>query len=347
MASIKKEHYFYQARKGKIGGGPGILVVDGMFKFKFNQANKAKTIYKMYCVQQANPEFACKAKATVIKREDGTFFLYSCDDIHNHLVLRSEIIAEELKQRMAEIVRKDPAAPVGTAIQTVKVEAAEEYGDDEDTFDEIVDSLGSYHALELRMLRVRDGIIGSMPRSRDIFDPKYFLKRIYGDNHKIEVLDSNKLSDEWQEIIRKNNQNSQYHWDKLTEDMRAHEDPIEEADDVIDDMGEKEDTEDSMTVQENVEVEDGPEDPPPASKNLPKRILAFTSKKLLKLFSKCERGSVDGTFKSCCKMWKQQFVWMLKLNSHWIPVVWGWLPDKSEVSYKVGFFFLNFQYGIV
>ena len=38
-----------------------------------------------------------------------------------------------------------------------------------------------------------------------------------------------------------------------------------------------------------------------------------------------------------CRMWKQQFVWMLKYNTHWIPVVWGWLPDKSEVSYKVGY----------
>ena len=24
-----------------------------------------------------------------------------------------------------------------------------------------------------------------------------------------------------------------------------------------------------------------------------------------------------------------------KHNQHWIPVVWNWLPDKSEVSYKV------------
>ena len=35
----------------------------------------------------------------------------------------------------------------------------------------------------------------------------------------------------------------------------------------------------------------------------PKQVLAFSSKKLLHLFSKCERGSLDGTFKSCCKHW--------------------------------------------
>ena len=26
---------------------------------------------------------------------------------------------------------------------------------------------------------------------------------------------------------------------------------------------------------------------------------------------------------------------MVKLNGYWLPVVWGWLPDKAEISYKV------------
>ena len=26
---------------------------------------------------------------------------------------------------------------------------------------------------------------------------------------------------------------------------------------------------------------------------------------------------------------------MLKYRGHWIPCVWGWLPDKTETSYKV------------
>ena len=35
------------------------------------------------------------------------------------------------------------------------------------------------------------------------------------------------------------------------------------------------------------------------------------------------------------------FVWMIKSKGYWIPAVFGWLPDKSEVSYKV--FFLLIQ----
>ena len=72
MASIQKEHYFYEGRNGCKSGktGPGILVVEEKYKFRVNQCNKAKTVYKMYCVQQGNPEFGCKAKATVVRRED-------------------------------------------------------------------------------------------------------------------------------------------------------------------------------------------------------------------------------------------------------------------------------------
>ena len=208
----------------------------------------------------------------------------------------------------------------------------------EDTFNEIVDALGSYHGLELRMLRVRELIIGPMPRSRDSFDPKYFLKRIFGSNHRIEVLDSNKIADNWEDIVSRTNPNSHYYWDRINENVRACEDPIEEAeinpDEEVEDPVEENLTEDQAPENDS---SDGPEDPPPASKNLPKRILAYTSRQLLKLFSLCDRGSVDGIFKSCCRMWKQQFVWMLKYNTHWIPVVWGWLPDKTEVSYKVGY----------
>jgi len=52
MATTQKEHYFYPGKKGKTGrSGPGILVVEGKFKFRVNQVNKANTLYRMYCVQ--------------------------------------------------------------------------------------------------------------------------------------------------------------------------------------------------------------------------------------------------------------------------------------------------------
>ena len=44
---------------------------------------------------------------------------------------------------------------------------------------------------------------------------------------------------------------------------------------------------------------------------------------------------LDGTFKSSCRLWRQQYIFMLKYRGHWIPCVWGWLPDKTDVSYKI------------
>ena len=317
MSSSKIDHYFYDGRNGRKNGktGPGILVVQGKYKFRVNQSNKDQTKYKMYCTQQGNPEFRCTAKATVIKRDDGSFYMYTCDTDHNHFGTEAWIIAENLKQRMEELVQKDPVAPVGDAIRAVKLEAAEEYAGNDDLFNEIVDSLGSFHSLELRLFRVRNGIIGPHPKSRDHFDPKQFLTRIYGNNHSVEILDSNKLPENWTELINKPNPNSKYDWGKLNDDLREHEkdEEVEEVD------------------SDDIE----PEEPPLSSQNLPKRVLAFTSKSLLQLFAKCNRGSLDGTFKSCTKLFKQQFIFMLKFRKHWIPVVYGWLPDKSEVSYKV------------
>ena len=196
MAQPKTEYYFTQGRINKFGrrDGPGILIVEGKYKFTVNQSNKDKTRYKMYCVQQGNPEFGCRAKATVLKREDGSFFLYSCDKEHSHLVSEALIKAEEYKERMCELVRSDPAAPVGEAISKIKLEIVEEIGDDEDFYMEVIDSLGTHHSLELRLLCVRNEKIWKMPKSRDHFDPFYFLQNIYGKNENVVIMDKNKLS---------------------------------------------------------------------------------------------------------------------------------------------------------
>ena len=39
MASIQREHYFLPGRKSK-NGGPGILVVEGQYKFRKNKAKR-------------------------------------------------------------------------------------------------------------------------------------------------------------------------------------------------------------------------------------------------------------------------------------------------------------------
>ena len=157
-----------------------------------------------------------------------------------------------------------------------------------------------------------------MPKGRNDFDPVLFQQQVFGTDDKIEILNSNKLPPAWEKIISQRNPKSRYNWDKL-DDMREDED--------CDDDNEDDNDEESDC-------------------SLPKCVLRFTTLKLLKLFAKSERGSLNGTFKSCCKLWKQQFVFMLKFKKHWIPVIWGWLPDKTEISYKVRLLF-TFLTGIM
>ena len=52
-------------------------------------------------------------------------------------------------------MKKDPSAPVGEAIKTVKKEMAEENGKNEQLFKNIASELGTRHALEKRLLRIR------------------------------------------------------------------------------------------------------------------------------------------------------------------------------------------------
>ena len=127
MAFPNKEYFFYPGRKAKSGvTWPGILVVDGIHKFRVNRVYKDKTVYKMFCNQYLNPEFF--------------FFLASGDDEHNHLVDEALVKAEEYKIRMDERVMKDPALPVGDAIKAIKLEIANELSDNEYLFMEVMDS---------------------------------------------------------------------------------------------------------------------------------------------------------------------------------------------------------------
>ena len=61
----------------------------------------------------------------------------------------------------------------------------------------------------------------------------------------------------------------------------------------------------------------------------------FTTVMLLSLLAVCRSGSVDGTFKAMSKQWKQLFILMVNYRGAFIPVAFGWLSDKTEISYHV------------
>ena len=181
---------------------------------------------------------------------------------------------------MKDIVRKDPVKAVGKAVRKVREAAADEYGEDEDFYQHLDAELGTDSAIEKQLLRVRLEVIGQTPKSMNEFQPFVFLERIYGENNII-VCDSNQLKEDWRK--RKNNPNSEYNWSKLTDEMRN-----------IDEEFHDENVSDDIEMNEEVIEEDI------TDKNLPKRVLAFTSKKLLYQLSRNLKSSVDGTFKLSC-----------------------------------------------
>ena len=316
MATTKQEYYFYPGKKSKHRNA-GILVVENKYKFLFNRRTK-DGVHLDYICSQTQSNLGCKARAKVIRREDGSYFLYKTSNEHNHFVFEAAIIAEELKQKMAEIVRKEPIEPVSDAIEKVTLDAKEQYNNDKILLKDILQELGTDKSMEHRLYRVRDQVIGKMPRGRADFNPKELLRRIHGNKaERVELLDSDNIDDNWEDIINKNNPNSPYFWNRMSEDLKQHEDNDDKN---IDDIEEDEafDEEYMGDSSEEVTIEDiGPEDVNTGNKEdkkKPKRVLAYTTQELLKLFELAERSSVDGTFKSICKLWKQQFIWMLKVK---------------------------------
>ena len=140
--------------------------------------------------------------------------------------------------------------------------------------------LGCDAALEKQLLRVRQEIYGPTPKSRLHFDPNIFLENIYENKNTVTVMDSDELDGDWNSKIARKNTNSEYSWDRLTNDIRDIENLYHEESDEI----------------------DTPEEEDPETER------AFSSLKLLKHLSRGLKSSVDGTFKSSCNLWKQHFI---------------------------------------
>ena len=322
MTAPNNNFWFRPGRREKEGRkNPGILAVDDKYEFVAHSSNKEGTEYVYVCKFRQTVKIKCSARVRIIWNEDHWMLKELFHD-HSCEPNRARVTAELLRHKMKNIVRGNPVQAVGKAVRTVRIEAAENYGHDEDFYLHLIAELGCDSALEKQLLRVRAEVIGQTPKSRNAFDGKEFLDRVYGKENNVIVCDSNLLEEGWREEIENNNLNSNCDWTKMDDNMR-NMDEFHNNDDMDDDTG---DSVDESDITE---------------KDLPKRVLAFTSRKLLSQLSKHHKSSVDGTFKSSCSLWRQQFIWMIKRKGYWTPVVWGWLPDKTETSYKV--FFLLIQ----
>ena len=262
---------------------------------------------------------------------EGKWILQSVDDDHSCEPNRARVTAELLRHKMKEIVRSNPTQAVGKAVRAIRIKASKEYRREKEFYSHLIAELGTDSALEKQLLRVRGDVIGNTPKSRNGFNPEDFLSGIYKEDNDIVVCDSNSLDSNWRGLIDKTKTDSEYHWEKMDENIINIESEFHS---------------DEANVVENPEEIGDPEsmgmdDVGVNDKDLPKRVLAFSTKSLLEELAQNRKTSVDGTFKSSCSLWTQQFIWMIKSKGYWVPVVWGWLPDKKETSYKVFFLLIK------
>ena len=325
MAYTTQSWWFRPGRLEKIGRqNPGILSVEDKYEFIAHESSNDKQSWTYVCKYRKTPKVGCPARAMVGVFES-KWFMQCADNNHTCEPNRARVTANLLKHRMKNVMRLNPSQSCGEAVRKVRVEAASEYGDDEDFYKHLVAELGTDSAIEKQLLRVKHEIIGPTPRTRNEFDPLSFLERIFENkDDEIVVLDSNLLEENWKQDLEKQNNESRFEWSRI-DNLRN----IEEE------YHQEETPEESEYIDGDIIAQDVTE------KNLPKRVLVYTCKKLLKLLSQNKKSSVDGTFKSSCKLWKQQFIWMVKSQGYWIPCAFGWLPDKSEESYQIFFLLIK------
>ena len=218
----------------------------------------------------------------------------------------------------------------GRAKDKVMVETNLKYSKDPQLLLDIVSAMPK--RVDNTLILYRNKILGNVPTHRNEFDPESLLTRMEG-GEKIIVMDSlEDLPANWRTIDLKEEYGLKD--DRGDDQQDTQSSGLSDAVSDSDPEEVRQHSSDSEVGEENDGEEDitATADPPLKA---PKRVMLFTTVMLLGLLAKCRWGSVDGTFKSSTKHWKQLFVMLCCYEGAWIPIAFGWLPDKSFNSYLI------------
>lgn len=332
---------------------PGVCVIDDRHKFYFNRVlsdGETKPVSLFYqCGMKKTSK--CPASVVLTKVEDRWWPQnLSSDDVHNHASDRGAILAGIMKKEMFAKVLKHPETKADDAFRDVITDYEERYGEEEQVWDEAIANLPSKDQLARNMRHIRSKEHGPLPKNRDDFDPEAVVKDAVGGN-KVIVMDSNKLlGKEFYCKLDDFKQNRTTYDDNLDDFILNERDPLNDnGDNPIN-------SEDESFEGGNIEKsKEGPglvdysfssnESSTSDGKTesaKPKRIIAYSTKHLLKLFNQ-RKSSGDGTFKICPALWKQLYIVMIKFGNSWIPVCYALLPDKCKETYFAFFYMVRKQ----
>ena len=143
MTSPNNNFWFRPGRREKEGRkNPGILAVDDNYEFVAHTNNKEGTEYVYLCKFRQTVKIKCSARVRIIWNEDHWMLKELYHD-HSCEPYRARVTAELLRHKMKNIVRSNPVQAVGKAVRTVRIEAAENYGHDEDFYLHLIAELGA------------------------------------------------------------------------------------------------------------------------------------------------------------------------------------------------------------
>ena len=126
---------------------------------------------------------------------------------------------EQMVREMEDIVFNNPASIVSDAKKAIIAKYASEYSTtDPALWDDILAELGnlSPDTIERRLRRVREKVLGKVPKTREEFDPDLVFKKIAGGEKIITVDSSRDLPENWRELLD-DDQDLSPEWQKFLE----------------------------------------------------------------------------------------------------------------------------------
>ena len=181
---------------------PEMLIIEDKLEFCMNKSNKRKTSFIYYCKFRQTKGIFCNCKLTLVKNqveEEVRYMIKPFSNIHNHQGCMPEIVAEKIKLEMCELVRKQPEEPVSVAGTNVLLKYSELYQSQPELWKEIIECVGEYSALDKRLYRARQKVVGKAPNNRNMFDPLNFLS----EDDEMIIMDSQNLPASWKRDVEK------------------------------------------------------------------------------------------------------------------------------------------------
>ena len=229
-------------------------------------------------------------------------------------------------------VNETPTVDADSVYRTVVTEYEDQYAEaDENVWDAAAIKLTEKANIARHVRRIKSNINGPLPKNRNDFDPESIVENTLG-GQKVVVLDSNHHLDSGF-----GNKLADFNNDEYPQGHGLLSSFIQE-----DIQNESLAPDDESTEEEYLpEGDDSSMEDESEGRRKPKRIILYTTKRLLKLFAHGRKSSGDGTFKACPSLWKQVYILMIKFNNQWIPVCYAMLPDKTKQSYFTMFYMLQ------